>query len=265
MTKQSVIWQLKHPDTPKPSYLLGTMHVKDKRAFQFVDKMQSLIEQSEAFAAEFDLDAANQHVLGDAMNLPEGQSLVQGLKARHYKRLKRIFEAQTGMPLETFNDSKPFLVLNILTESILSNHHAQALDMTLWNFAKANEKIMLGVETYEEQISIIHKIPLDYQFKSLVDSIKHFKPFRKLILKAAKDYEAADIKKLYKSSRKSLGAMRKILLYDRNEIMATRIGGIALEQSTCFAVGAAHLSGKKGLIRLLKKRGFDLRPIYTKL
>ncbi len=262
MNKNSVIWSIEDTQTNKVSYLLGTMHVKDDRAFGFQEKMFELIQKSDAFAAEFNLDDANQHVMGDALNLSDGATLEGLFKAKDFARIKKVFEKNTGMPIDTFNDSKPFLASNILTESILSNNRQQALDMSLWHFAKANQKIMLGVETYEEQIAIMHKIPLEYQVKALKSSAKNFKNFRKQILKAARDYEAANIRQLYKSAKKSLGTMRKILLYDRNLLMAERIAGIAKEQSACFAIGAAHFSGKKGLIRLLKQADFKVKPVY---
>jgi uncharacterized protein YbaP (TraB family) len=55
--------------------------------------------------------------------------------------------------------------------------------------------------------------------------------------------------------------MRKLLLYERNTIMAERFAEIARQESLFCAVGAGHLSGKKGLLRLLKKEGFKVRPI----
>ena len=43
--------------------------------------------------------------------------------------------------------------------------------------------------------------------------------------------------------------------------MAKRIGLMAKEQSIFAAIGASHLGGQKGVLRLLKKEGFKVRPV----
>jgi hypothetical protein len=50
-------------------------------------------------------------------------------------------------------------------------------------------------------------------------------------------------------------------LYRRNEIQAASIDSIVQNQSLFVGVGAAHLPGKRGVIELLRKKGYNLRPI----
>jgi uncharacterized protein YbaP (TraB family) len=40
-----------------------------------------------------------------------------------------------------------------------------------------------------------------------------------------------------------------------------KIEGLIKSKPTFIGVGAAHLGGEKGLIRLLRSRGYDVRPI----
>ncbi|MBL0099512.1 MAG: TraB/GumN family protein [Saprospiraceae bacterium] len=74
-------------------------------------------------------------------------------------------------------------------------------------------------------------------------------------------YGRGDYVQLYKSSKKSMGKIRSLMIYDRNKYMSERIVQLSQEKSSFFAVGAAHLAGDKGLISLLKKQGFKLRHI----
>jgi uncharacterized protein YbaP (TraB family) len=78
------------------------------------------------------------------------------------------------------------------------------------------------------------------------------------------DYETSDIQKIFKSAKKSTKGLRKVLLYDRNKIMAQRIAVMAKEQSIFVAIGAGHLGGQKGVLRLLKKNGLKIRPVLLK-
>ncbi len=76
-------------------------------------------------------------------------------------------------------------------------------------------------------------------------------------------YADGEIQALYQSAKKDAKGMRKILLYRRNKLMAKRFGEIARTQSLFCAVGAGHLAGGKGMLRLLKKAGFKVKPILS--
>ena len=43
--------------------------------------------------------------------------------------------------------------------------------------------------------------------------------------------------------------------------MADKIAEIISEKSLFAAIGAGHLGGKKGVLYLLKKKGFELRAV----
>ena len=57
-------------------------------------------------------------------------------------------------------------------------------------------------------------------------------------------------------------AFREKFLYRRNEIQAGSIDTILKNSSLFVGVGAAHLAGERGVIDLLRKMGYTLRPIF---
>lgn len=249
------------PEMEQPSFLFGTMHVKDQRAFRYQQQVYECIRQCDAFALEFDLREADAGATANMMDLPAGMSLQSLLRPKHYKKLRKIFKKSTGIDLAFFNHSQPILITNLLTESILSSDKAIVLDHQLWQYASQLEKLTLGIESFEEQMQILQQISIEDQLKSLVSAAKNFKRFRHQILRMTDLYAEGNIQKLHKSARKSLKGMRRLMLYDRNERMAERIALLAGEQSICVAIGAGHLAGKKGVLSLLKQRGACLRPI----
>ncbi len=263
MKKNTLLWKIQSPH-PKSSYLFGTMHVMDQRAFRHKEIVEEKILECDIYAAEMNLDEINQAAMAETMDLDNDLGLSTLLKPKIYKRLEKLFAKQVGMPLSYFESSQPLLISNLLTESQLSKDMPLSLDATLWEFAKENEKVTIGVETFEEQIEILTNIPLDYQLKGLIDLIQNYKKFKKQLLKLTKLYEQGDIQKLWKTSKKQAGSMRKLMIYDRNKIMADRIANLASEQSIFASVGAGHLSGGKGVIRLLKKKGLKLKPVKIK-
>ena len=51
------------------------------------------------------------------------------------------------------------------------------------------------------------------------------------------------------------------LIYSRNANWAELIPGIMKDKSTLFVVGAAHLIGEKGMINLLRNKGYNIEGI----
>jgi hypothetical protein len=54
---------------------------------------------------------------------------------------------------------------------------------------------------------------------------------------------------------------QKALITDRNKRMANRIADFAGKQPVFIAVGALHLPGEKGVIELLRKKGFLVEAV----
>ncbi len=262
--KKTLLWKIETKKQPNPSYVFGTMHVRDQRAFKYKELTEQKILECDAFAAELNLEEAEHLFDAGALNLPEGQTLDSILKPKAFARIDKLFRKKIGVPLENFNNSRPLLISNIITEKIFSEDMPLALDAALYQFASQHGKITLGIENFEEQLNILEKIPLDFQIKSLNWMAKNFKRFRKQLQKMTKDYETGDIQKLYQATKKNAKGLRKVLIYDRNAIMARRIADMAAEQSLFAAIGAGHLGGEKGVLRLLKKAGFKVKPVLLK-
>ena len=58
--------------------------------------------------------------------------------------------------------------------------------------------------------------------------------------------------------------IKKILLTDRNKIMAERIGKMLsgkTGKSYFFAVGSAHLGGEQSVLKYLEKMGYSVKQV----
>ncbi len=263
--KNSLVWQFYSPTSdsetpPKISYMIGTMHIRDERAFQFEQIFFNKIMSCDVFATEFDLDDTQAVSVASALMLPLGSSLQSLIHHKLYKRINDVLRKQTGMDLMQFNYMKPIAVTNFLSEFVLSNDRMLSLDETLWQFAKSHQKILRGIETFGEQLEILEKMAIDDQIKGLKDVIRNFPKFRKQLLNMTKLYEKADIAQLYKIAKQTAKGGQKILLYDRNALMVDRIAELSEQNTICVAVGAGHLAGKKGVLHLLKQKGFVVKP-----
>jgi len=259
--KPELLWQIDKPGLPGTSYLFGTMHVRDLRAFDYKDLVCEKILYCDAFATEINLNQAEFLFGEQSMDLPEGQSLDSLFSPKKYAKIARFFHKTTGMPIQHFERAKPMMLTNFITSSFLNNDQPLSLDQFFWKFAEDENRILLGIETVEEQIDLMARIPIDYQAAALWSMVKNVSKFRKNLLKLSALYQEGNLAKILKSAKKSMGKLRKMMIYDRNEIMAHRIGLLISEQTLFAAVGAGHLGGKKGILKKLKSAGFRLKCI----
>jgi uncharacterized protein YbaP (TraB family) len=260
--EKSLVWQFYKENSDKKHFLIGTMHVRDERAFQHEAYFKEAILKCDVFATELDLDEAASMDMLSVTTYPNGTTLSHLIPKKLYAKIDKVLKKQTGVPLAQFEIFHPIMVTNFFTESLLSNDRWQALDAVLWEFAKENDKILRGVETNEEQLAVLKKMTVEEQLKNLKDLVSNFSKFRKHINHLAQLYEKADISQLYKATKNSIKGGRQMLLYTRNDIMAKRLSEMADTHSVCAAVGAGHLAGQKGVLRLLKKMGFIISPVY---
>ncbi|MCC6723858.1 MAG: TraB/GumN family protein, partial [Saprospiraceae bacterium] len=253
MHYNSLLWKIEGPGLQGPSYLFGTMHVRDRRAFKLLEAVHEKIGECEAFAAEFHLDEQFGAADANAMQMPHGQPLSSLFAPNKYKRYRNVLLKSTGLDMANFETALPFVVLNLATEQLLSRDMPDPLDQHLWNHAKQSGKALHGIETFREQMSVLAQIPLETQVKMLAGLCANIGKFRHYLRRLAEHYEASELQLLYKMVKRNTKDMRQLMLYRRNQVMTERISSLIQQQPAFVAIGAAHLSGGKGVLRGLKQ------------
>jgi len=262
-SQDSLLWKIEMPGTGQVSYLFGTMHVRDLRAFGWLDVAKQYVADAEVFATEFDFAETDSEALALALELPEGKDLEQWLSPQAWRNLDRYASKKFSSSAEAFRYQHPMTVSTALSMAFLLEESAHSLDETLWQYARSLGKPTTGVETFADQLDTLRNIPFEQHLKGLTWLLKNYGRHKTRLHKMMRRYADGEIQALYQSAKKDAKGMRKILLYRRNELMARRFAEIASEQSLFCAVGAGHLAGGKGMLRLLKKAGFKIKPILS--
>ncbi len=260
-SKKTLLWAISGEGLPGTSYLFGTMHVKDARVFQRLGKVYEAIAQCEAYAAEFDLQDAGEGIDPRLFALPEGMSLDQLMPVKKYDKIRRVLQKTLHFNIDLLKYNRPLLLSNLIEERLLASNMPESLDEHLWQYANLQGKKRVGIETLHEQLKILQSIPIQHQVQSLLATVRNFSRYRHHLLKMAQWYEQGDIYKLYQGSRRGTHGLRRLLLYDRNVLMAKRIALLVQEQTTFCAVGAAHLAGQHGVLRFMKLHGYHITPL----
>ncbi len=53
-----------------------------------------------------------------------------------------------------------------------------------------------------------------------------------------------------------------VLLYDRNQKWVEQLPTLMMRAPSFIAVGALHLAGERGLVNLLRQKGYTVTPYY---
>lgn len=259
MLEKSLLWKLQGKDN-HVSYLFGTMHIKNDVSYSHTEKAVKAMQTCEAFCAEINLTEAASEMTPDHYFVPNNKKVSDFLSASKFEKIRKTLFKGFDFDLEYYNRLLPIIITNKLTEIILRSEVGKSLDAFLWSEAERIKLQMGGLETMKEQLDILKSLEMKSQIKMLKDLAKDVSKFRKSVLSIEKLYANQDIKLIHKATRKSLGSLRKVLLYDRNELMSARIIQ-NLENSTFYAIGAAHLAGNKGVLSCLKRGGVTVKPI----
>ncbi len=261
--KESMLWRVDGEGLPGTSYILGTMHIRDRRAFSLLDLVYEKIRACTAFAAEINLEVTDHQQEMMAMRIESFQWLDQILSPHRYEKMRKIILKGTGLDLHFYRFLHPMIINNLIVEHILSREMSISLDRHLWDFAAEADKEMLGIETFQEQFSLMEKIPFHRHLRDLVTMSQNFSRQRRQMHQLVELYEQGALQRLHQSSKKGAGAFRAMMIYDRNERMAARIADMVRERTLFCAIGAGHLGGGKGILRKLKQLDFSVKPVFA--
>ncbi len=258
--KTSLLWSIEKE--ANVSYLFGTMHVKDYRVHSFIDVVTPYVQKCQSFATEFHLDEMAGLSNTNFQYFPNGETLKDHWTAKQYEKFILSIKKSFQLDLSNFDRMLPIFLVNMISETVLFNSENLPLDTVLWQFAKEQGLNLSGLESIEDQFRILASIPIAYQLESVRSIARNPKLFRKKLKKLIGLYEQQEIDRLYQVSKKSLGKQRELMLYSRNKKMVEKFTAELKQASTMFcAVGAAHLSGKFGMLALLKRRSYTVKPV----
>lgn len=258
---QSLLWKISEPNSLRTSYIYGTIHLRDKRVYFLLDKIKDMIRNCDIFMAEYDLDDNVQSEIMHELQLPDNKHVRNYISSKKYEKIRKQLAKAFDIDLERFGCFKPMAIENMITDSIFQSDFNFPMDFELWNYAKEIDKITAGAESTASQINIMKNLSVKKQINSLLKISENTSGYRKKLNKIVSLYENQQLKLLYKNSLKSLGRLKRILVYDRNIKITESIINRNKENSVFVAVGAGHLPGKCGIIRFLKKKGYIVKPV----
>ena len=279
-TKYPFLWRVEGKigeESAAKSWLYGTMHIGDQRLVTLPEVVDSAVESSDAVFCELDMKQAQRDQLSAirTMALPRGQTLEDQLPVETYERLGKYL-AKHGMSVDNLANLRVWAV-NMTLASLEASFEGmtQSLDLSIYELADELDKETGGLETMDEQIQVLAGSSKEDQIAMLAATLDDLEESEargsSSIEELLKIYltgdEAALLEKASESMRddKALNdRLLKRVLYDRNVTMANRMVEkmqAEPEKAFFFAVGAMHYPGEKGIVDLLRRKGYRITRI----
>lgn len=271
--EKSLLWEISGNGLAKPSYLYGTIHMICKDDASLGDSLVAAIQRSDRVYFEVDMDNLMEMftALKD-FKMRNDTTLADLLSKEDYEKVKEYMESKSGiLPFSKLETYKPMLASSLLMESGIGCEESVAMEQLIMEQAKKNGKRIEGLETMSYQASIFDSIPYKLQAEQLLKYITEGssqsqadKQFEEMI----EAYKAQDIEKLgefVKEDESGLGHYEDILIYNRNRNWVQKLKKLMPEKSLTIAVGAGHLAGENGVIKLLRKEGYTVKPVKYKM
>lgn len=265
--QKSFLWKVESKSAAV--YILGSLHALKREMYPLPEKMEDAFSKSEVLVVEANInDLPPEGILG----MLEGALYMgnEGLERHLSKETYEIAKTRLnrfGMPIEFFDKSKPWflaLMITALEMQRLGFDPEYGIDNHFLKKAAGGKRI-IELESVTYQMNLLSTLSERDQESFLLYSLRDLDILATEMDTLTKAWNAGDTDAL--ESIISRGAQEdpriipiyEKLVYERNTTMASRIEGFLKTEGRYFVVvGAGHLVGKKGIIELLKRRGYSV-------
>ncbi|WP_439505587.1 TraB/GumN family protein [Sediminibacterium sp.] len=261
-TTQSLLWEISGNGLKSPSYLFGTSHIICASDFNFTPVLAEKIKSSKKLFLEIDLSKPNmQQEMLQMMQL-EGTTLDK-LLGSDFETINTHFQKITGASLKLFNQFKPFIGVSMLTLKTVACNTLIQPETVFMKSAEEAGIAVGGLETVSDQVAAINSQPLSDQITEFKKMVTNFDSVKLQMNELIKVYKLNDVERIcqFMQDQRMTEAFEQTMLIKRNKNWIPSIINSIQIQPTFFAVGAAHLGGKEGVIDLLKEKGYQLTPV----
>lgn len=282
-TQAQILYRITGKGLESPSYIVGTYHLAPSSFADSIPGMDKAIAGTNQVCGELDMMDAfkpeNATRLLKSQMLPEGVTLSSLFTADQLKRLNALLLEVMGTNLddEAFAAQMEKMSPAALSTSLTLTSYMKGtpsfnpmdlIDNYFQMQAIQNGKSVKGFETVDFQMGILYGAPLEKQVNDLMCLVDHFDDANDMVNLITTAYFSQNLKQiedaLEQESKVDCGTSPEdedILINNRNRNWVEMMPEMMAEQPTLFVVGAAHLCGDKGVLKLLEKAGYTVEGV----
>ena len=271
-TQGQLLWKITGKGLKNPSYLFGTHHLIP---IQFLDSVPGLypaFNSAKMVVSEVvlnNLDATP--AIRKAALLPDTITIRGLLNQAEYEFVNQELTNTLRMSLDNLNKMHPSLISKLYELELYKKYEhfdENTQSDTYFQLVAAKKGIPIaGLETVEQQVKLLFPENIKKETQLLVASIRNKEMLIQEMREMNRLYREGNLdalEVLANQSNKQWNVSEeenKKLIDDRNINWVKQLLDLIKNNSCFVAVGALHLPGNKGLIKLLKNEGYKVIPV----
>lgn len=263
--KKNFLWKVQSKTTTV--YVLGSVHFLKKEMYPLHERIEQAFDQSDILVVEANIGEAGKADIQKLIKsgfYPENDALEKHLTPETYDRVKKE-AARLGVPPELASKQKPwFLALTLATLEILKLGFDPNYGIDKYFLSKATgKKKILELESIDYQIDLFSHLSEKEQELYLLSTLKDLRIAEQELNELIQAWSSGDATSLDAIIMRKVAEDPKLsviyekFLFERNKNMSAKVEDyLKTKETHLVIVGAGHLVGSRGMIELLKGKGF---------
>ncbi len=269
----SLLWEITGPGMEQPSWLYGTMHVSRRLAFHLGDTFFMAIRAVDVVALESNPGEWMENYTTSPFYRNKVLSSSSHLSTYQYRNFYRNLFFPELPEVKKFSGllSKKYDIMNHMlyrkNDALSDFQEKTYLDLFIYQAGAKGGKKIIGLEDFEVSREMVRnaETPPDKKERKKEEITRDQSKLRSRAGEMIEDaYRRGDLDMLDSLSRlmDPYPKYHTWMIVKRNEVMVQTIDSVIRSGGSIFAAaGAAHLPGDSGIIEMLIRRGYTLRPV----
>jgi uncharacterized protein YbaP (TraB family) len=262
--REGLLWEVSGNGLNETSYIFGTLHVICPDEFVVFPGVEDALKNSERVILELDISDP-QVMIGMQMGMvmKNNMELSDVLNEDEYAIVANFFADSLGMNISMFSKVQPFFLI-----SMAIPHMIQCNPVSYENYfiqmADTLQIDLAGLETLREQLNVFDALTYRQQAEMLLETFAEYGSKREEFKEMLIYYLSSDLQsleKLFDDLDNRFDEFTHRLIKERNERWIGRLDSLMNEKSSFIAVGAGHLPGENGILKLLRTQGYTIERI----
>lgn len=258
--ENTLLWEISGNGLTSPSYVYGTIHMICANDYFLSEKVNTALQSSKQLVLEINMTDPTELAAMQSM-MTAKEPLDKALNAKQFSKLDEILNKTEGLSIEQLNSYSLSAVMSLLSIKSFNCTDLKFYEMEFVADAKKRNMEIVGLEKIKSQLATIEKAYTTDEMLSMLAELSIAETTA-----SVNSYKEENIELLYSqmTDEKLMNNKAKYEMLDkRNREWVAKLPTVMQKESSFIAVGAAHLAGENGVLHLLKKAGYRVRPLLN--